>query len=137
MNKRDTKTLLFEKGAEPIHLKGYNSTGIQEILQAAGVPKGSFYYHFKNKEDYVLQLMDYFGNFVFGWLDRILEDTDKTPINRLRTFFPNSCWIIKRNNIREAVLLAIWPRRWGISTMPLRQRPNSSSTALNHVLYGF
>ena len=87
MNKRDTKKHLFEKGAEPIHLKGYNSTGIQEILQAAGVPKGSFYYHFKNKEDYVLQLMDYFGNYVFGWLDRIFSDTGKSPVSRLRTFF--------------------------------------------------
>ena len=31
--------------------------------------------------------MDYFGAFMFAWLDRIFSDTHKTPLNRLRTFF--------------------------------------------------
>ena len=36
--------------AQIIRKKGFNNTGIQEILQSAGVPKGSFYFYFKSKE---------------------------------------------------------------------------------------
>jgi len=50
----------LERGAEIIHLKGFNHTGVQEVLRAAGVPKGSFYNYFKNKEDFGLQVIDYF-----------------------------------------------------------------------------
>jgi TetR/AcrR family transcriptional regulator, transcriptional repressor for nem operon len=87
MNQRDTKQILFEKGADPIYLKGYHSTGIQEILKAANVPKGSFYFHFKSKEDYVLQLMDYFGDFMFSWMDKTLNKSEQTPLTNIRTFY--------------------------------------------------
>jgi TetR/AcrR family transcriptional regulator, transcriptional repressor for nem operon len=55
----------LERGAEIIHLKGFNHTGVQEVLRAAGVPKGSFYNYFKNKEDFGLQVIDYFMEFFF------------------------------------------------------------------------
>jgi TetR/AcrR family transcriptional repressor of nem operon len=35
-----TKDRILDAGAEIIHQKGYNHTGIQEILSAANVPKG-------------------------------------------------------------------------------------------------
>ena len=30
---------------------GYNNTGLNEILESAGIPKGSFYYYFNSKDD--------------------------------------------------------------------------------------
>src|SRR5215472_7794917 len=32
------------------HADGYNATGVKDIIDAAGVPKGSFYNHFGSKE---------------------------------------------------------------------------------------
>ena len=46
----NTRDRIVETGAAIIHHKGFNHTGIQEILTAAGVPKGSFYNYFKSKE---------------------------------------------------------------------------------------
>jgi len=46
-----------------MHLKGYNDTGIQEIIDKAGLPKGSFYNFFKSKEDFGLLVIDYFMEF--------------------------------------------------------------------------
>ena len=43
-----TKDKILRTGAEVIHLKGFNHTGLQEILSAAKVPKGSFYNYFKS-----------------------------------------------------------------------------------------
>jgi len=60
----NTKSRLIEIGAEIIHLKGFNHTGIKEILEAAQVPKGSFYHYFESKEDFGLQVIDYFVEYM-------------------------------------------------------------------------
>lgn len=40
--------------------KGYEATGVQEIVSRAGVSKGSFYHHFAAKEDLLLLIHDAF-----------------------------------------------------------------------------
>ena len=57
----NTRDRIIETGAEIIHRKGFNHTGIQEILTAAGVPKGSFYNYFKSKDEFGLEVIDYFS----------------------------------------------------------------------------
>ena len=42
--KAPTKAALVDAGLQIMLEKGYHHTGIQDVLQAAGVPKGSFYY---------------------------------------------------------------------------------------------
>jgi TetR/AcrR family transcriptional regulator, transcriptional repressor for nem operon len=85
-NKRvDTRLKILEKGAEIIHLKGYNHTGIQEILNAAGIPKGSFYNYFKSKEDFGLQVIDFFTDLFPGMIADILESESLTPVEKLDT----------------------------------------------------
>ncbi len=82
----NTRERIIETGAEIIHRKGFNHTGIQEILNAAKVPKGSFYNYFKSKEDFGLQIVDYFlANFT-RVAKKTLEDTSVSPLNRLYGF---------------------------------------------------
>ncbi len=80
----NTKSRLIEIGAEIIHLKGYNNTGIQEILLAAKVPKGSFYNYFKNKEDFGLHVIDYFVDYMAHVAGGILGDLSVSPLMRIR-----------------------------------------------------
>ena len=84
--KEDTKEKILRCGAEIIHLKGYNHTGIQEVLQAAGMPKGSFYNYFKSKEDFGLQVIDYFVEFFKDRARGTLEDVNVSPLERIRKF---------------------------------------------------
>ena len=81
-----TKSKLIEVGAEIIHLKGFNHTGIQEILNAAEVPKGSFYNYFKNKEDFGLQVIDYFVDYFALVAGQVLGDSSISPLERVRKF---------------------------------------------------
>jgi TetR/AcrR family transcriptional regulator, transcriptional repressor for nem operon len=82
--KTSTKDRILEAGAEIIHLKGFYHTGIQEILSAAEVPKGSFYNYFKSKEDFGLQLIDYFVEHYTHLSKDILEDSTIPPLDRIR-----------------------------------------------------
>ena len=79
------KQKLIEAGAGIIHRKGYNHTGIQEILQTAGVPKGSFYFYFRNKEDFGIQVVDYFDRLYQERVDPLLSDTSLPPLKRIAT----------------------------------------------------
>jgi len=92
--KKDTKQRIFFEGAKLIHLKGYGSTGIQEVLTAAGVPKGSFYFYFKSKEDFGLQLIDYFKEFIYGKWDEIGRSSASSPLEGMRAFFQ---WFLSLN----------------------------------------
>ncbi len=86
MMEKGVKQRILEKGAEIIHQKGYYHTGIQEILDAAKVPKGSFYNYFNNKEDFGLQVIDYFVAQFDGMAREILENQSLPPLQRVRKF---------------------------------------------------
>ncbi|MCQ4262464.1 TetR family transcriptional regulator [Stutzerimonas stutzeri] len=57
--RHDKRDLILSKGALVMTRRGYHGTGVQEIVQAAGIPKGSFYHYFASKEDFALQALDY------------------------------------------------------------------------------
>ncbi len=58
MNTKSTRDHLLDVGVELMHRNGYKATGLTEILQAAGVPKGSFYHHFGSKEDFAAAALE-------------------------------------------------------------------------------
>ncbi len=49
---------LFDAGLEEFAAKGYDQASINAILKVAGMSKGQFYYHFKNKEGLYFALID-------------------------------------------------------------------------------
>lgn len=90
MKRNETKQRIIENGARLIHLNGYHNTGIKEVLDAAQVPKGSFYFYFKNKEDFGLAVVDFFRN-QFADLGRShLKNRSKKPLARLQDLFEDS-----------------------------------------------
>jgi TetR/AcrR family transcriptional repressor of nem operon len=66
---------------------GYHDLGISAVLEATGIPKGSFYHHFSSKEDFGLQAIDRYMDGVHGALDVLLADESVPPLDRIRNFF--------------------------------------------------
>lgn len=66
---------------------GYNGLGVGPLLEEAQVPKGSFYHHFENKEDFALQVIDQYMQQVHVGLDQCLGETAQPPLERVRRFF--------------------------------------------------
>ncbi|MBI4962684.1 MAG: TetR family transcriptional regulator C-terminal domain-containing protein [Desulfomonile tiedjei] len=87
MGKDSTKDKILAHAAQLIHRKGFNNTGIQEILQSAGVPKGSFYFYFKSKEDLGLALIDYYAETLGSRWRTVLEAPEVRHLKRLERFF--------------------------------------------------
>ncbi len=59
-NIQDKHARILASGTSVMLRKGYNGTGVQEITQGAGVPKGSFYHYFESKEDFAIQALHYY-----------------------------------------------------------------------------
>jgi TetR/AcrR family transcriptional repressor of nem operon len=82
--KATTKATLIDVGTRLILEQGYHETGIQDVLQAAGVPKGSFYYYFPSKEAFALEVIAQFAAAYLTRLEQYLGDTTARPLTRLR-----------------------------------------------------
>jgi TetR/AcrR family transcriptional repressor of nem operon len=82
-----TKQRLIDAGLRMLLEQGYNSLGIQALLDATDTPKGSFYHHFKDKEDFALQVLDAYMASVHAGLDACLLDHTLPPLARIRRFF--------------------------------------------------
>lgn len=58
----DTKAHLLTTGYQLIAQKGFTAVGLKQILDTAGVPKGSFYHYFASKEAFGEAIIKhYFG----------------------------------------------------------------------------
>jgi TetR/AcrR family transcriptional regulator, transcriptional repressor for nem operon len=79
-----TKAALVDAGTRLILEQGYHQTGIQDVLQAAGVPKGSFYYYFPSKEAFGQAVIAQFAEAYLVRLEQYLGDTTARPLTRLR-----------------------------------------------------
>lgn len=66
---------------------GYNDLGVQAVLESTGIPKGSFYHHFRDKEDFALQVVEGYMRAVHEGLDRCLDERSRPPLERVRAFF--------------------------------------------------
>lgn len=105
MSKETTRTILLEAGKRVFLEKGYNNSGIETIVQAASVPKGSFYYYFASKEDFGLQVLTRFGDEVRANFERCLGDSSLSPLERLRKYFEEACVRLESRQCRNGCLL--------------------------------
>ena len=62
----DTKRKIFEAALECFSNKGYEGSTMDDVIAAAGVSKGSIYWHFKSKRELFIELLDY-------WWEGLLE----------------------------------------------------------------
>ena len=84
--KPNVREQLLDTGLQVFHERGFNATAVQDITEAAGVPKGSFYNHFESKEDLgaavVLRYLESSNK-----TEAVLRDPKLSPHARLRKYF--------------------------------------------------
>ncbi len=100
-----TRERLVRRGIEILTEKGFASTGIDEVLKAAGVPKGSFYHYFSSKDDFGRAVIEGYAAYFSKKLDRWLLDRTRPPLDRLRDFVEDGKQGLRRFDFRRGCLI--------------------------------
>ena len=86
MPKPSHREKLLHVGMQVVHERGFGGASVRDIVQAAGVPQGSFTNHFTSKEAFGLEVIDlYFAN-ASEMMRRTLRNDDLPPLQRLRAY---------------------------------------------------
>src|SRR4026209_931315 len=94
-----TRDQILNAAARLIHVQGYHSTSLDDVLRESGVGKGNFYYYFKSKEDLGYAIID---RIVERFLERTLEpafvDPTADPLDQVRAFLDRLLEVQRQRN---------------------------------------
>ena len=101
----DKKEAILEAGTKVLYLNGYNGTGVKDIVDAAGIPKGSFYNYFKSKEDFAIEAVQNIAEGSFAKAEAVLLNHNKPPLERLQAFFARGAASAKNDGFKHGCLM--------------------------------
>jgi TetR/AcrR family transcriptional regulator, transcriptional repressor for nem operon len=96
-----TRDQILNAAARLIHVQGYQSTSLDDVLRESGVGKGNFYYYFKSKEDLGYAIIDRITRaFVERSLGPSFADTEADPVAQIHEFFDR---VLEGQRLRKCV----------------------------------
>lgn len=87
LNKEITRQRLLTQGVALLMQQGYHGTGVQEILDAVQVPKGSFYNYFASKEEFGAEVIAHYIEPFIEQLAMYLKQSDQGALAALEHYF--------------------------------------------------
>ncbi|WP_246479833.1 TetR/AcrR family transcriptional regulator [Kaustia mangrovi] len=113
---------LLKAGVAILTERGFGTVGIEEILRAVDIPKGSFYHYFDSKADFGLALIDAYAAYFARKLDRWFLDGTRAPLDRLRDFVADARAGMERHGFRRGCLVGNLGQEMNALPEPFRDR---------------
>lgn len=85
-SQHESKTRLLRAALHVIRAKGYSATRIEDICEAASLTKGSFFHHFKSKEDMALAAAAYWSETTGQFFASAPYQAQTDPVERLLAY---------------------------------------------------
>lgn len=118
----DARGRLLRAGVAMLTERGFGATGLDEVLSATGVPKGSFYHYFGGKAEFGLALVDAYAAYFARKLDRWFLDESLPPLARLRGFIADARAGMARFGYRRGCLVGNLGQEIATLPAPFRAR---------------
>lgn len=96
---------LLRAGLSLLHEQGYHATGVQQIADLAGVPKGSFYNHFGSKLELARAALNLYADEECEQLEQALLDASGRPVERLARLLNVQVETARRRRFASGCLL--------------------------------
>ena len=85
-SRQESKTKLLDAALKVIRAKGYAATRVEDICEAAGLTKGSFFHHFKSKEDLAIAAAEHWSAVTGGLFVTAPYHDHADPVDRLLAY---------------------------------------------------
>jgi len=128
-----TKEKFIETASKLFEIKGYNATGLNEILAESGAPKGSLYYHFpKGKEQLALASINLAGQKIRA---NINDDLDcfKNPVEAIKYNIEQLALIIDNEQRTRDISISLIALETYITSEALRKTCEDIFTSLETI----
>jgi TetR/AcrR family transcriptional repressor of nem operon len=122
MPKPSHRDKLLQVGLSVVHAQGFAGASVRDIVQAAGVPQGSFTNHFASKEAFALEVIDLYFTRSRENIARTLRNDALPPLQRLRAYIDASKERLVVNEMRNGCLLGNFTAEASWSSEPIRRR---------------
>jgi len=121
MANRDTRDRLVRTAFDQFFDRGYNATGVGEIVAAIGVPKGSFYTYFASKDALACEVVDTYWAQGAKRLSRLARAAD-SPVSGLRAYFHELRDKIVASDFRRGCLIGNFSAEMADQSETMRAR---------------
>ena len=121
MARASTKEQIIAAAVETLHQRGFNGTSVQDITEAAKVPKGSFYNHFDSKETLAVEDLERYWQKVLNGL-AVLGDEKIPAATRLKRYFQYLNDVAYRAEYRTGCMIGNMSAEMPDQSRPVRER---------------
>jgi TetR/AcrR family transcriptional repressor of nem operon len=122
VTKPSNRERLLTEGLRLVHERGFGAASVRNIVQAAGVPQGSFTNHFRSKEAFGLEVLERYYAGTRELFRSTLADPSKTPLDRLRAYVRYQRLLFEANDMRRGCLYGNFTVETTDPDDPLRRR---------------
>src|SRR5207237_7458021 len=105
MPKPSLREKILSAGLHVVLEHGYCGASVRDIVQAAGVPQGSFTNHFRSKEAFCLEVLERYLTVVRDNIDKTLRNDSTAPLQRLRAWVDLQVLYLEQAGMRNGCLI--------------------------------
>jgi TetR/AcrR family transcriptional regulator, transcriptional repressor for nem operon len=124
MSKVSNREKILAAGLQVVHERGYAGASVRDIVQAAGVPQGSFTNHFASKEAFGLEIINLYFGASCELMRQTLRNKALPPLRRLDTFIDTGMNRLNQESMRHGCLFGNFTAEASDSSEAIRQRLN-------------
>lgn len=105
MSRSSNREKILTEGLRVVHERGFSGASVRDIVQAAGVPQGSFTNHFASKEAFGLEVLGLYMERGRAVVAETLDNEALPPLDRLRAYIDGNRSRLNRDNMRSGCLI--------------------------------
>jgi TetR/AcrR family transcriptional repressor of nem operon len=98
------KEKLLSDGLRLVHRRGLGASSVRDVVQAAGVPQGSFTNHFTSKEAFGLEILARYRAITDANVTATLRNDALPPLRRLRAWMDRQLEYLRKDDMRRGCL---------------------------------
>jgi TetR/AcrR family transcriptional regulator, transcriptional repressor for nem operon len=122
MPKPSHRETILEHGLRVVHTDGFANASVRDIVQAAGVPQGSFTNHFVSKEAFGLEIINLYHANGGELLRATLRNDTLPPLERLAAYIDAAKNRLNEDGMRYGSLFGNFTAEASVHSEPIRLR---------------